>query len=279
MKTFFLFAMALILVSVATFVSADSSSKYISPATLTPKDTANIQIEFDGLMALCFGNPEKASIGILNVPHHTPELKVTRIDHGKRSTALYLKGNDLHTTYHFDVEGREQNIRRYTGVSMKDVNDFRWTLDMESDLFQKKLYVQEDKLWGKIHFNAGLFYSINLSKEKYRFVANDSTNTMLPFNRQVADPAAMLNLADGESLVISNDKEVLRLKAEDGVSYQITIHNLPPAEMADMNHFLFYFTVMGEKITPYRPLEMAKAAFTPRPLICGAAVFSQSKLD
>ena len=162
---------------------------------------------------------------------------------------------------------------------MSDVNDFRWTLDMESDLFQKQLYIKEDKLWGKIHLNAGLFYGINLSEGKFRFVATDNSNTMLPFNRQVSDPAALLNLATDETLVIRNEKEVIRLKAEDGVSYQILIHNLPPKEMADMNHFLFYFTVLGEKVTAYRPLEMAKAAFAPPPMLCGSAIFSKSRLD
>ena len=37
--------------------------------------------------------------------------------------------------------------------------------------------------------------------------------------------------------------------------------------------------VLAEKVVPYEPIVVKRAAFTPRPLICNAVVFSKSQMD
>ncbi|MEW6737998.1 MAG: hypothetical protein AB1489_42365, partial [Acidobacteriota bacterium] len=168
----------------------------------------------------------------------------------------------------------------YLAPSMQnDPNDFRWNIDMEGDLHQRELHLKEEKLFGKIHIGAGLFYSDDLSQEKVRFLATDGSGKVLPFNRQVATPAAKLNLVAGQALVIRGSKDIVRLVAEPNVRYEIAVTNEPPAEMASMDHFTYYYDFIGAKVTPYNIALARKAAVEPAPLTCQSVVFGKSKLN
>src|SRR5688572_30758241 len=82
--TLFVFAISLL-----TGIVSGSSSNSASPLP-TPRENATVNFKFDGLMALCFGNPERVSAGVMDVHHHTPELAVIRIKDGKRSKVAKL---------------------------------------------------------------------------------------------------------------------------------------------------------------------------------------------
>lgn len=246
----------------------------------TPKDEANFHGDFDGLIAICFGNSQRVSMGFLDVPHHTPELKIIKLEGGKQTTVVDLKGEQLKDTLYMDVAGRKNSsVSRYYAANKEDVNDFHWTIDMESDIFQKQLYIKEEKLFGKIHFSNGLFYGVELSEDRLRFVSTDNSGQMLPFNRRIATPAMAINLQPNETLVIKGKQVNVQLPAVDGVKYQMHITNIPPADMVNINHFLFYFDILGEKVKVYEPVTVAKAAFYPKPIACFALVFTRSQLN
>jgi hypothetical protein len=273
------FALSFFAMMVLLIASSENTGKAAGSPQPNPAEEATVSINFEGLMAICFGSSERVSTGLLDVHHHTPEIKITRVKDGSRKDLAILKGEQLRTTFYFDVEGRSNpSVSRYYGESINDSNDFRWNIDLESDLYQRMLYVREDKLFGKIHFSSGLFYAGKRTERPVRFFAADNSGKVLPFNRYIAAPAAKINLSAGEALVIRGGKETIRLTAEPGVRYEIEINNMPAADMADMNHFSFYYDVVGVKVTPYSPV-MVKKAFTGGPIICASAVFSRSKLN
>ncbi|MEW6737256.1 MAG: hypothetical protein AB1489_38580 [Acidobacteriota bacterium] len=244
-----------------------------------PSAEANVTISFDGLMALCFGNPDRVSVAILDVHHHLPTMTVSKIVNGHRSLVTVLNGRQLQGTLYIDVENRHTGVSKYMAASMhNDPNDFRWNIDMEMDLYQRELQLKEEKLFGKIHISTGLFYAVDLSKERVRFLATDGSGKMLPFNRQVATPAAKLNLLTGQALIIRSRNGDLRLVAEPAVQYEISITNEPPAEMASIDHFTYYYDFIGVEVTPYNITLLEKAALNPRPLVCQSVVFGKSQI-
>lgn len=263
------------LVCVLVFVSLLTG--VVAGQSQSKQPRGNVTITFDGLMALAMGWSDRVSVGILDVPHHSPQLTITRIKGSQRQTVATLGAEDLRGNLSIYLEGAESAVSRYLpSPSMTDPADFRWNIDMETDLFQKQLYIQEGKLWGKIHISHGEFYSRNLSGERYRFASRDGK--LLSFDRRVGEPAAALDLQSGQVLTISGNGDSWRLQAAGGIRYEIAITNEPPASMANMDHFLFYYGILGEKVTPYQPVMMEKVYFPP-PMMCGAVVFGRSSLD
>ncbi|MEW6734617.1 MAG: hypothetical protein AB1489_25050 [Acidobacteriota bacterium] len=259
--------------------NSNSNSSKAVPLPINPREDATVTMTFDGLMALCMGNPERVSVGILDVHHHTPTLTVSKVAKGRKAPLATLKGEQLRGTLHIDVEGASADVNKYISPAMeKDPNDFRWTVDLESDLHQRELHLKEERLFGKIHIGAGLFYSRELSTEPFRFFAMDGSGKALPFNRRVGEPAAKVNLSNDQALVIRTSQQTIRLLGESDATYEIVITNEPPAEMANLDHWMFYYQIIGEGVTTYTPVMVQKTSYAPRPFLCSAAIFSKSQL-
>ncbi|MEW6737220.1 MAG: hypothetical protein AB1489_38400, partial [Acidobacteriota bacterium] len=275
-----LFVCLVFALTMAASTNSNTNSSKAAPLPVNPRDAATVSMTFDGLMALCMGNPERVSVGILDVHHHTPMLAVSKIVNGRKTPLATLKGEQLRGTIYIDVEGASAQVGRYLAPSMQsDPNDFRWNIDMEGDLHQRELHLKEEKLFGKIHIGAGLFYAHNISEEKVRFFAADGSGKVLPFNRQVAEPAAKINLAKGQVLVIRGGKETIQLTAEPDARYEVAFTNLPPVEMANIDHFLFYYDFVEGNLTPYKLVVPAKVIYAPRPYACAAIIFSKSRVN
>jgi hypothetical protein len=267
---------ALVVLAATVTVSGNSSGaiKHFSP-----RDNATVTVDFDGLMALCFGDQSRVSVGILNAHNHHPEISIYKIKDGARSTVAILDEKQLHGTLTVSKESGNNAVSRYYADSMDDQNDSRWVIDLENDLFQRALHLREDKFAVKIHFNDGLFYAGKQTERPVHFFAADNSGKTLPFFRRIADPAAKINLAIGDALVISGIGEPIKLVAEPGASYEMSVHNLPPPDMASMDHFIHYYDVINDQVTPYVPVMTMKAAYVTFPLICGGVAFGKSKLQ
>jgi hypothetical protein len=160
-------------------------------------------------------------------------------------------------------------------VKENDPFDARWTIDFNELYPQENLTVDETKLFTKIHISNGLFYSERLSKTKARFFAADDSGRTLKVNRRMSYPAAKLNLANGDKLIISGGNfEPVRLVGSANVSYQIDITNLPPKNAMSMDHFLHYYEIVNEPLEQYVPVMSFKAAFDPYPTGCAPVLFS-----
>jgi len=94
-RTTFLSLFFLIVVALSITVSSNSSATAPLPS---PRQDATVSFSFDGLMAICFGNPARVSAGLLDVIHHTPKLAITRIEGNKRSNLAVLRAEQLRGT-------------------------------------------------------------------------------------------------------------------------------------------------------------------------------------
>jgi hypothetical protein len=237
-----------------------------------------VSFHFDGLQAIAFGDSKRVSDGILDVHHHTPLIEIKEIKAGKETLIRTIKADELKgKVLNIDVPNTQLQPTRYYSPDMsKDTQDFRWCLDIENDLFQKQLYLREDKLFCKIHFMEGEFFASQLTDGKYQFI---SGSKILSFNRRIGEPGAKLQLVKGESLVITGFDEPISLPYLSNASYKIDITNLPSRDMMNMDHFAFYYDAVKEDVTKFMPIVSKKAAFVPRPLLCGATVFGKSRIQ
>jgi hypothetical protein len=236
-----------------------------------------VKFDFDGLQAIAFGDSSRVSDGILNAHHHEPNMEIKQIENGKETVIGNLKSDELKgKVLNVDVaSGKETTPTRHFSSDMnKDVTDFRWCLDIENDLFQKELYLKDNFLT-KIHFNTGTFYAERLTEDKYQFVAGDAIHS---FKRQIGRPAVDIELKQEDSLVISGLEKQITLPYKSGASYAISITNLPPADMANIEHFSFYYDAIKTNVPQFMPVLVKKASFRPAPIICEAIVFGKSTI-
>lgn len=269
-KTYFLMAFfaiyGYILISSISNNSVDAYAK------------CEVSFHFDGLQAIAFGDSKRVSDGILDVHHHTPIIEIKEIKSGKETTIRTIKANELkNKTLNIDVPNTQQHPIKYYSPNMnKDTQDFRWCLDLESDLFQKQLYLKEEKLFTKIHFQLGEFFATQLTDDKYKFVAGSKLHS---FNRRIGTPAARIRLGLGSNLVITGLDKVIMLPYSNGVIYKVNITNLPPKEMASVEHFAFYYDFFKEPVIRFMPIQFEKAAYSPRPFLCESVILSKSSIN
>ncbi|MEW6733895.1 MAG: hypothetical protein AB1489_21390 [Acidobacteriota bacterium] len=276
-KNIFVSAIVFTLLTSA-FISATSSNTNSTQEKLNPGQ-ATITISFDGLMALCMGSPDRVSVGVLDAHHHTPRLIVTKIQNGKRSTIATLQDEQLRGTWFIDVLGAQPGISKYyTSTPESDKNDLKWAIDF-NELYKQPLTIKEEKLFGKIHISAGMFYTRALTEMKYRLFATDSAERKLDFDRQIGYVGAMIDMGLGDVLVLHQRTRKIKLIAEQDTRYEISLTNVPPPTHGNIDHFLYYFDVIEERLTRYVPVAGSRAAFEPSPSICGSAVFGNSTLS
>ncbi len=237
-----------------------------------------VKFDFDGLQAIAFGDSSRVSDGILNVPHHSPNIEIKQLENGKELVIATLKAEELKgKVLNVDLtSGKEAApVRHYSSDMNKDITDFRWCLDIESDIFQKQLYVK-DQFFSKIHFNTGTFYAEKLTEDKYQFVAGDAIHS---FKRQIGRPAVDIELSQQNNLVISGLEKQITLPYKPGLSYSVSVTNLPPKDMMTVDHFSFYYDVFEEKVPQFMPVMVKKASYVPRPLMCEAIILGKSTIN
>ena len=235
----------------------------------------NVNISFDGMEALFFGAADRVSVGVLNAHNHTPKIQVVRIANNERTVVAQLSGEQLSKPVFMDAEGLAATgiTRRLAEVKENDPYDARWMIDF-NELYPGKMTIKEQNLFTKIHISSGLFYADRLSKAKAKFFAADDSGKTLKVSRRMAQPAAKLNLSEGDKLIISGNFEPIRLVGTAGVQYQIDITNLPPKNAMSMDHFLHYYEIVAEPLEKYVPVYTFKAAVAPFPTSCPPVYFS-----
>jgi hypothetical protein len=258
------FALTLLIPS----LSKASSSQVLSTVTF----------EFDGMMGLFMGSSEKVTLGLLNAHHHTPEMAIYKLIGGEKREVARFRGDQLKRTINIWVTGSTQRPFQYLAMEgrEKDEQDFRWTLDIEGELYKRKLKIKEDSFFAKVHFKSGVFYSKSLSEYRTKFTSEDGR--VLPFDRQVGTPASKIDLTSGQALVIQGLEEPITLNAQSGTSYFVDLTNLPPQEMMSIEHFEFYYESIDEQLPKYTPF-IAEKSFFKASSFCTPLIFSLSGLN
>ncbi|MBL8151378.1 MAG: hypothetical protein JNN15_15755 [Blastocatellia bacterium] len=227
---------------------------------------STVTFEFDGMMGLFMGSSDKVSVGLLSAHHHMPEMVVYKLIRGEKREIARFRGEQLKRTINISVTGtnlanftRPRYYQALDGQS-SDERDFRWILDIERDVYKRRLRIK-DNFYGKIHFNSGMFYSSRLSDEMVKLVSLDGKSS-LPFLRKIAKPANKINLTNEQKLTIEDLTESINLIPQDNIDYLVSITNLPPEDMANIDHFKFYYDVIDEDVTRYTLVEVKRSFFT-----------------
>lgn len=250
----------------------------VNNVRVNAENKCEVKFTFDGLQAIAFGNADRVTDGILDVHHHIPKLEIKEIQKGKEKVIASFEGKELYKkVLNISIPNKLQKPSRYYSADMsKDTRDFRWCLDIENDLFQKQLYLKEDKFYTKINFSIGEFITQQITKDKYQFATN---NRLHSFNREIGTPAANLRLEKGDSLVITGLSKNVVLSHSEQVSYLVNITNLPPEDMANIDHFAFYYDFVKAEVPQYMPnVVVKKASFRPGPMVCEAVIFGKSSI-
>ena len=241
-----------------------------------PQDPT-VTILFTGLLVFCFDKQSKhCQIGIHSKsddhelkfhfikkradPESESEQRLT-ISHGliRRASNLWL-----------DVEGApspkqrtaEPFIAGKRNEPPTDPQDFRRVVDMEGKHFYNRpMKVRKDVLRPALFVAKGLFYSATLTSESYRTVPVASNGPDHPHKHsreameaiatgrdlgQIAEyVGANIYLTHANQAVVlragRNGSELLRLKKEEGTTYEITIENGPTDQAPGGNHFGHYY--------------------------------------
>jgi hypothetical protein len=273
-RTLACLASLLVLFSLAT---TSVVTKVVAQKPTVAAPSGNVSFSFDGMEALFFGASDRVSVGVLNAHNHRPKITVTKVVGSERTVIAQLTGAQLSKPIFIDAEGLAATgvSRHLAEVKENDPFDARWMIDFNELYPQEKLTVDETKLFTKVHISNGLFYSDRLGKGKSRFFAADGSGKTLQVNRRMAQPAAKLNLANGDKLIISGGNfEPIRLVGAANVSYQVDITNLPPKNAMSMDHFLHYYEMVDQPLERYIPVRSFAAAVSPFPTECPAILFS-----
>lgn len=245
-------------------------------ANLSGNAASTVNFEFDGLGIFAFGDASRASLGLLDVVHHTPNIQIKTLKKGKVVSTNVITAQQLKAKV-IDISvpnNRSAPTRYYSSDMARDKSDFRWTLDLESDLFQKQLYLK-DNFFAKIHFTTGTFTAANITDEKFTFTAGSKIHS---FNRQIGQPAATISLQPSQSLIISGLDKPITLPYQQGVDYSVSITNLPPNDMANIDHFLFYYDAIKSAVPRFVPVQVKKVSLRPYPMVCEMVVMGKSSI-
>lgn len=218
----------------------------IAPTTL-------ITIRFDGLQAIAMGNPAETVIGMLDAPHHTKLLTIRK--DGDLITNTVIEGN-----IHF--------------VGTKSISiavDFDQVLHFDQ-LHNTKVPLA-DKFTSKIFLNTGQWYTYKLTREKYKFIS--TANGAMTQAAPIGYPACRIPIQSGEFLTITG--VINQTIKNDGSNYEIEISNSPSPEMANVDHFFFYYDYVPIKLGKLQAVYVSPIAIPP-PAMCPAVVFDSARL-
>src|SRR5437762_491249 len=130
MKNRIAFCTILMVLTLGFVFSTSGNNEKLNSLPLNPKADATVTINFDGLMAICMGDPARVSVATLSVPNHTPVLKIEKVSNGERTTIAEFDQELLRQSIYINSEmANAPAVASYQTNPATDKNDFRWTVD------------------------------------------------------------------------------------------------------------------------------------------------------
>lgn len=247
----------------AVSIVSDTTEGQKMPVPQNP----TISLYFTGLLAFCFDKRRKqCQIGV-HSKTDDHELRLRFVKKGPDpkndseqtltiSHSLIRQASDLW----LDVEGElapkqctaEPFIAGRRDEPPADPQDFRRVVDLEGEHFyNRSLKVRRDVLRPILFIAKGLFYTATLTSDLYRTVPVTSTGAgggraagrslgqiaeYVGANIYLTHPNQELVLRVGQ-----NGSELLRLKREEGTTYEITIENGDTPHAPAGSDFYYYY--------------------------------------
>lgn len=221
-----------------------------------PSSKPTVTIVFRGLMAF---HPDPAGkyfeTGILQAPEHRFHIEVRETSvSGVSSFSVPVESseNSLNDVWTFELPGSiQQGVSFYQKgafdrkAGIGDPRDFRWAVDLEGkEFYNQQLTTKQNQLGPVMRVTSGEFYTKTRTLPLLR---NKGNGTFEYFGRAADEIATGWN-GDGGDVVLrsgKSGKEILRLKAKPGTSYEIVVENEYMTEAHAANsHFGYYYQLI-----------------------------------
>lgn len=144
-----------------------------------------------------------------------------------------------------------------------DLNDFRWVVDFENDLYGGPVKVNPDGFLARLTINNGLFFTEKKSIDNL-IIKGENDGEDVVFGRVAVGigGSIYLNHSDSTGVFMNGDEKVLEFFPEPDIVYGINISQSPLPDMVEQSKSAdanFYSTV----ITPDPSLGKQPATFLP----------------
>jgi hypothetical protein len=205
---------------------------------------------------------QRSAVGVLDNEHHKLSVQIRKIAPNGISTTEYpiRSKQDI---WIGAVNAATKGVSVYTNDRARfdrkkdqgDREDFRWIVDVEgSELHNTKLTIaRPEKLAPTFHFTHGVFYSSKLSDERVGRVDYNSNKHPMSLGKVAEEIAADIYLDDNATGVVllpeGNASQLLMLKREPGVRYEIAVKNLPDSSMqvTARSHFSYFYEAITDR--------------------------------
>ena len=150
-----------------------------------------------------------------------------------------------------------------------DPKDFRWAVDIEgSEFYNQQVAIKENQLGPILRMTSGEFYT----KGKSRPVMRRQGDGTFQLFGSIAEEIAADFITGGDVVLRSakSGREILRLPAKPGSTYEIVLENLPDSDehmtsmAASSDHFQYYYQVIDKPKTEWFEFKIADRAATAR---------------
>lgn len=251
-----------VLFSLLALVCANPVAESDIPSNgATPTHQATAKVVFRGLMAF---QPDAGrqylDVGILYAPQHEFRIQVKETsDVGgsvvfipvppastPRSVWTLVSANSNAGGISFYQTGAFDRA-----ADLGHERDTRWLIDLEGAEFHKRqLTLTNDQLRLVLRVSAGDFYT---NKRTAALMRRKGDGRFQYFGRVTEELATDISLVEGDLVIrLENGAELLRLKHNPGIAYEITIENAFTGDhhtASRVNHFAYYYGLLTEPIT------------------------------
>ncbi len=247
--------------------SGVSSGNTREVETMPVPQNPTIRLYFTGLLAFCFDKQRKqCQIGIHSkTDDHELRLRLAKKGPGPENESeqtLTISHESIRQTPNLwlDVEGElspkqcaaEPFIAGRPGAPPTDPHDFRRVVDLEGEHFyNRQLKMRGGVLKPILLVTQGLFYTASLTSNPYRTVpvAPNGSTAATAAGRNLGQIAeyvgANISLSPSDQALVlragRNGAELLRLKKEEGITYEITVENGDTPQSPAGSDFYYYY--------------------------------------
>src|SRR5262245_29430351 len=251
-----------------------------------PDPTATLY--FTGLLAFCFDKENKhCQIGMhskskdhelsIRIVKKQPDPAIASVQTLSISHNLIRNTSDLWLDIEGETPPNQQTADPFIVGSFDeppiDPQDFRHVIDLEGeDFYNRQLKLKSnDVLTPSLFLAKGLFYTAALTTKTFKSLAvgqsesspggghTHGSATPTATGRKLGQLAEYIGAniyldSEDQAIVLragAGGKELLRLKKEEGTTYEIAIENGPTSHSQVGNHFIFYYDAF--ELSPDEP--------------------------
>jgi hypothetical protein len=230
-----------------------------------PSDYPDITLVFRGLFLIAFEKEKRyCQFGVIQAERHCLKIAIKTSGSSLPDAPEFsckIPGENIH----FEVTSRASGVDTYEPGPFQrnrrhDRRDFRWLLDFEGrELHNRQLPVKGGSLKRSVFVYNGLFYTRDTEEVIIRRPSHHATGTADVEGLLPQTHSALICKSIGCDIYLTGQEEFLfkygpeanysiRLKKEQGISYEISVTNLCPGDVEheppDGSDFALYYDTL-----------------------------------